>query len=372
MKTAEIVIGLGFGDEGKGVVTDFLSFLYPNAIVIRFSGGQQAGHTVIRNGIKHIHSSYGSGTLQGIPTYLTEDTTFCLTSINLERESLKNKGINPPLIQVHPLAKITTPYDIAFNQFKESLNQHGSCGKGVGATMHRNLTSPYKLYACDLSNIEIIKLKLKAINTYYIELISKIVANNPASIHLFDEHFNIEMNYFLHHCFNYRNLLKVEALDPNKYNHAIFEGSQGVMLDMDHGIFPNVTYANTTSKNALKLCKEWGVNPQIWYVSRCYQTRHGNGPMTSNISVNLINTEHEINVKNNYQGEFRTAELDYDLLNTAIAFDSAYSEGINKRLVVTCLDQRPGFLFDKRRIDKRVTHFHGNNSAEAGHIHGLN
>ena len=68
-----IVIGLGFGDEGKGITTSYLcKKLEGTKIVVRFNGGHQAGHTVVFNGKRHIFSSWGSGTLQGIPTYWSE------------------------------------------------------------------------------------------------------------------------------------------------------------------------------------------------------------------------------------------------------------------------------------------------------------
>jgi adenylosuccinate synthase len=75
MKKAKVVIGLGFGDEGKGICTDFLCSQNPEAIVIRFSGGQQAAHTVLLNGKKHVHSSFASGALRGLPSYFSEHCT---------------------------------------------------------------------------------------------------------------------------------------------------------------------------------------------------------------------------------------------------------------------------------------------------------
>ncbi len=80
------VIGLGFGDEGKGVVTEYLCSQDPeHTVVVRFSGGQQAGHKVCKGDTEHIFSNFGSGTLSGCPTYWSEHCTFgadqLLTSI---------------------------------------------------------------------------------------------------------------------------------------------------------------------------------------------------------------------------------------------------------------------------------------------------
>jgi adenylosuccinate synthase len=364
-KHAQIVIGLSYGDEGKGVVTDFLSFLNPNSIVVRFSGGQQAGHTVMRDGIKHIHSSYGSGTLQGLQTYLSEYTTFYLPSIEKERNVLLEKGIIPQPIFIHPLAAMTTPYDVAFNKYKETrLSKHGSCGLGVGATMDRNISTPYKLYAIDLLNKKLLKQKLDNILDYYHEKIS---------IELRDDYYSIlereiDTESFMSLIDN-KDLLQIidyKALGSN----IIFEGSQGIMLDMNHGVFPHVTYANTTSKNAIKLCKKLKLQPELYYVTRCYQTRHGRGPMTSKQEIELINNEEEINVVNLYQGKFRIAEIDYEQLEYSLDVDSIYS-GKNwerKNLVVTCLDQRPNFTFNSNRFKSRVSKILYNNSPIAGNI----
>ena len=63
-----VVVGLQFGDEGKGLLTNFLCQESPNSLVVRYSGGQQAGHTVVLDGKQHVFSNFGSGTLNGNPT----------------------------------------------------------------------------------------------------------------------------------------------------------------------------------------------------------------------------------------------------------------------------------------------------------------
>ncbi len=94
MKTAQIVIGLGFGDEGKGITTDFLAKQNPESIVIRFSGGQQAAHTVMIGDQKHVHSSFASGALRGLPSYYSEHCTIHPLFLYNEREELKEKNAN--------------------------------------------------------------------------------------------------------------------------------------------------------------------------------------------------------------------------------------------------------------------------------------
>lgn len=361
-----VVLGTQFGDEGKGMTTDWLCSQAKTPIVVRFSGGQQAGHTVIYNGVKHIHSSFGSGTLRGVPTYFTEDTTFYLPNMLNELHVLKSKNITPDLY-LHPLVKATSPYDIAYNKAKEKINQHGSCGIGVGATMERNINSGYKLHAIDFTNYQILKQKLEQIKIYYDTLLAK---NNELNS-TYNEFLTPELDYF-NECLEIKLPFEVNGYNILKtYSDLIFEGSQGILLDMDHGIFPNVTYSNTTSKNAIKICKLLNTQtPEIYYVTRCYQTRHGNGWMSNENKIDLVNNHEEINVFNEWQRNFRIGEFDYELLKYACSVDNIYSEDIDpmsKHLVVTCIDQRPDFVLNMD-ILQNFGVCYTNHSAESGHF----
>ena len=323
MKKAQIVIGLGYGDEGKGITTDFLAKQNPKSIVIRFSGGQQAAHTVMIDDRKHVHSSFASGALRGLPSYYSEHCTIHPVFLFNEKEILGEKGGNVEL-HIHPLAKITTPFDVWQNRNNIRNLDDGSCGKGVGATMKRN-EGPYKLYAIDLiAPRQMLLEKLKKIAYYYGFL-------NENEI---DE----EVNYYLEVIDKMNwNISDYSFLE--KYSNFIFEGSQGILLDMDHGVFPNVTYANTTSKNAFEICRKLQIEDiEVYYVTRSYSTRHGSGWMSKERQLELKNNEEETCVYNDFQKELRTGDLDYDLLNYALKLDAAYSPNSKRNLVVTCLD----------------------------------
>lgn len=333
MKKAKVVIGLGFGDEGKGITTDFLCSQNPEAIVIRFSGGQQAAHTVLLNGKKHIHSSFASGALRGLPSYFSEHCTIHPSLLYNEFLELKEKGGNTTLY-IHPLAKVTTPFDVWQNRNNTKNLTHGSCGKGIGATMKR-YEGAYKLFAIDLIGPkDFLTEKLKNIATYY------GVTN--------DTQLQEEVAYFLE-SFE-KTDWKIATYDELKnYETLIFEGSQGVLLDMDHGVFPNVTYANTTSKNAMEICKQIDIQDiELFYVTRCYLTRHGSGWMPNEEALQLINNEEETCVFNEYQKELRFATLDEELLLHALRIDQIYSKATKSNLVITCLDQyKQEVNFDK-------------------------
>lgn len=362
---AKIVIGLQFGDEGKGRTVDWLceeSSTVPTCC-IRFSGGQQAGHTVIYRGIKHIFKNFCSGTLKGVPSYFSEHTTIYLPSIEKEMKVLTEKGITPDLT-IHPLAKVTTPYDIAYGRIREESKGHGSCGMGIGSTMKRSLETPYKLYAIDLLNPTIITQKIHQIRNYYLGLIDREDREDfyGLMIYLEERHFYDLL---------YKKMFDIQGYGYlTKFDKLVFEGSQGIMLDAEHGVFPHVTYANTTSKNALDVINqmnevmavseihEWIDDIEVYYVTRCYQTRHGNGWMSNETPIELVNNQEEINVDNKWQGRFRIGELDYNLLNHSLRIDNIYSHGLKKHLVVTCLDQRPGFNFNVKELNTRFNSGH--------------
>lgn len=324
---AKIVVGMGYGDEGKGMTVNWLCKDAKEPVVIRFSGGQQAGHTVELEGVKHTFSNFGAGTFQNVPTYFSEHTTFYPIGIKFEKLILEKMGFYPSLV-IHPMARITTPWDVFENRGCETNLANGSCGQGVGKTMKRN-EGTYQLRAIDFMNDDIFKAKLSQIEKDYykrgftlsIELAREIQEFNLAISEL---HFDI---------MGYEYLKQFKTL--------IFEGSQGILLDMDHGVFPNVTYANTTSKNAMEICDKLKIKKrEVYCITRSYSTRHGKGDGEyTGEPVTLTDIEHEINVNNKYQGEFLTSNISYGKLDYARYVEGLYSEKYKHNLVITCENQ---------------------------------
>ena len=234
---------------------------------------------------------------------------------------------------VHPLANLTTPYDVLANRYCAVTKSHGTCGLGIGKTMERQINSGHKIYAIDLLNLDLLVEKISQLSMYYPEINSL-------------EHENYFKKYF-------EAIIKLDW-DIQDYTYLknkdlIFEGSQGVLLDMDHGVYPHVTFTNTTSKNAVEICKKLGhKNIHVYGATRTYHSRHGNGLFPTK-PLPLINNEEETCKYNEYQGEFKIGDLDYDLLNQAIEFDKIYSNQLNRQftLVVTCVDQLDVFNINK-------------------------
>lgn len=305
------VIGLGFGDEGKGLVTNYLSLLNPYAAVVRYSGGQQAGHTVVKGEVRHVFSSFGSGTLNNAPTYWSEFCTVDPVGLVNELEVLFKKGITPKLF-INRKCPVTTPLDKTANQVYD--NKNGTCGTGVGSTKQRE-EDHYSLLFEDLFNPTILSIKLGLIDQYY---------GNVASTSRF-----IDCVNYLRNCFSIQMYDELPFIDSR-----IFEGSQGLLLDQHYGFFPHVTRSSVGTPNILDL----GSRPECYAVTRAYQTRHGNGPMTNTHIPHQIKANPlETNVFNQWQGEFRISILDLDLLKYAISKDY-YLNRNRHTLVITCID----------------------------------
>jgi len=311
------VIGLGFGDEGKGLFTDYLCSQSKNPLVVRFSGGQQAGHTVVSNGIRHVFSNFGAGTLQGAPSYFSKFCTIDPIGIVNELSILLDKGIKPQLF-IDANCPVTTPYEVQYNQRN---NQHGSCGVGVGDTIKRE-EHYYSLTFSDLFYPWVLQTKLTLLNQFYYQV---------------DE---IDLSTFLECCEIITHSIYIQkshSFLQNNYSDIIFEGSQGLLLDKHYGFFPHVTRSNTGTQNILRLGVE---NLDVYLITRAYQTRHGLGPLSNEgLPHNISKNPNETNITNLYQGELRYALLDVSLLEYAIEKDDYIRSANNKALVMTCLEQ---------------------------------
>lgn len=320
------VIGAGFGDEGKGMVTDYLCSNSNNPIVIRFSGGQQAGHTITiksSNGYKqHVFSNFGAGSLAGVPTYWSKYCTVDPVGIIRELQDLKAMGVTPKLY-IDPDAPITTPYDKYLNQTDSKYLSNGTCGAGVGATFQRE-EDFYSLTFRDLFYSSVLQTKLKLIKSKYY--------NNLNHLSLID---------FYSACDQLSEFAEVLTFkELSQFNRDfIFEGSQGLMLDYNIGFFPHVTRSNTDLTNVYKMVNKDISFVQTYLVTRAYTTRHGNGPLFSEeVHYELKENKYETNVNNNFQGSFRKAPLNLDYLKYAQE-KAVLSNPL--KLVITCLDHLP-------------------------------
>ncbi len=161
---AFIIIGLGFGDEGKGLATDYWCQHSMQPLVIRFNGGHQAGHTVVMaDGTRHVFSCFGAGTLRGAPTYWSSYCTFSPAALLQEYYQLPD-FVRPKLL-LDRQCPVTTHYDVLYNRALEASKgaaRHGSCGLGFGASVERHQSDSYQLFAQDLLHPAVYRVKIQA------------------------------------------------------------------------------------------------------------------------------------------------------------------------------------------------------------------
>lgn len=346
MRKTDIVIGANFGDEGKGLITDYLieeNTKNNNTILnVRFNGGCQASHTVTKLDFRHAFSHFGSGTYhKNNITYLSEYFICNPILFNIEYEKIKHLY---PIVYVHPKALITTPWDMFLNQLKEynrGKSKHGSCGLGIYETIERD-----KIFSLTIRDIKNdIENKLNEIYTY---TKNKLINYNiPVELQETLKNYKDINQKFIEDWKSFYNRIKIENDGfINKFNYVIFEGAQGLLLDQNNTMYyPHLTPSNTGSTNVQKILKNIDVfnKYNINYITRCYLTRHGAGflPYEYNDRPPESNIIDETNVPNPFQDNIRYGMFNGKLIKYSIDRDSENwkFDVINKKLFITCLDQ---------------------------------
>lgn len=336
---ATAVIGANFGDEGKGLMTDFLCAPHgSDALVVRFNGGAQAGHTVQTPfGARHVFHHFGSGTLTGAATFLSR---FFIVNPSLWKKE-RDEFSSPPRVYVDPDAPLTTPYDMLINQELEYLRgtqRHGSCGVGINETITRNQSDKFRTVVSDICDLVSLRLKLKDIIRFWVprrinlQQVSREFLDRLWSDVVLESFLNVSRILL-----GESELRQAGFFARAKFKAVIFEGAQGLLLDEDHRFFPHVTRGKPGMPNVRKLADEMQVDDlNTIYVTRAYMTRHGAGPFPSE-DRNLY-YEDATNAPNEFQGSLRFGSLDIKLLNESMLADMGSNDAV---LAVTCLDQIP-------------------------------
>ena len=325
---AYIVIDLGFGDSGKGLLTDFLVRRLHANVIVRYNGGAQAGHNVVTSdGRHHTFSQFGSGTfIPGVRTYLSRHVVIHPTALLLEGDALQKFGIYDSFsrIRISDQSLVITPFHQAVNRIREILrgaNRHGSCGVGVGETVEDATAVPEQsILAGDLNQPETLRKKLKIIREYKLEQITSLCKFIPSRTQLEKEYSLFERQDLIDLWISsisrigQLNLIVSDAVLESwlhEAEHVVFEGAQGVLLDADAGFHPYTTWSRCTAANAIELVNEIIPNSQIARIGvmRAYAVRHGPGPFPTETSdLNSLISEH--NRYGEWQGNVRYGWFD--------------------------------------------------------------
>jgi len=355
VKKASVVIGANFGDEGKGLITDYLSS--PNSLVVRFNGGAQAGHTVVTpDGIRHVFSHFASGSLRGAHSFLSR--FFIANPVLFVKEfSELTKKVSLGNVFIDPKCILTTPYDMMLNHIDAGNRSHGTCGVGINETVKRNERPEFSLKYQDTFFEDELRSILSSIRYKYMpqrlaELDQKIPEN---LIHdeLILERFINDIKFMQR-----KTQMSCWGAISNIHEKQIFEGAQGLQLDEDHHFFPHVTRSKTGLDNVITLANEAGIEElQVNYVSRIYATRHGNGPLANEDDTFPEILSCKTNLENEYQGKFRYGLLEMTDMVSGIMKDLNRDTRINlqPRFALTHLDQCNDKISFCRAPEERVT-----------------
>ena len=311
MPNVKFVIGVNYGDEGKGLMSAYFANKAADegerCLTVLYNGGPQRGHTVeTKRGYRRVYHHLAAGSCYDSDTYFHEDFLVNPMTFIQEREN--------EVCAASPLCRVVTPFDMMVNQMKEQGRgeaRHGSCGMGIFETIKRyeNMPSSLRLGALFPLSKRGIFHYLTDVQRYYENLGFRFDSIPGLDINGLKNRWALDMIDFT---------LKVTLwYDPKKmldrYGTIIFEGGQGLALDMDNmDNFPHLTPSNTGSKRMIPWIKDmWGENVPIEavYVSRTYLTRHGNGPFP-NVSLNMTKIEQDMtNQPNPWQGTLRFSDF---------------------------------------------------------------
>lgn len=336
---AIVTVGLGFGDEGKGATVDYLTRSTSADLVVRYCGGPQAGHNVeLPDGRRHTFSQFGAGTLAGARTWLGPRMIISPVAMWPEADHLETLGVDDPfdMLSVHPDCLVSTAYHVSMNRLRESTRgdaRHGSCGQGVGET--RNYWLQHGLDAVtarDLRDRNLLISKLTLLRDRFLLEMQSLPTMDPNLSGMLHESNPAREADELRRAAEELNLLDRMP----RARTAIFEGSQGVLLDEWKGFHPYTTWSTVTPLHAFEILEELGIKDvSVLGLTRAMTTRHGAGPFPTFCSNLTDAVTDRGNPTNRWQGSIRCGALDLVLLRYAAAVCNV--DGI----VVSCLDQLP-------------------------------
>jgi adenylosuccinate synthase len=275
-----VLIGAQWGDEGKGKITDY--YASKADIVVRFQGGNNAGHTVVVGDQKFKFHLIPSGVVQGkeivIGNGVVVDPKVLLTEI----DELEKNGIKVNL-KISNAAHVILPFHILWDKMEENLKGKAAAGttmRGIGP-VYTDKVARYGIRMRDLLHKEVLEEKLEimlSIKNRIFELFGEKTFDKWSILTEYLEYGQKLKEYIMDTA-----LYINEALDANKV--VVFEGAQGTLLGVDHGVYPYGTSSNTTSGEA---CTGTGVAPtkitKVIGVVKAYLSRVGQGPVVTELT----------------------------------------------------------------------------------------
>ena len=278
-----VIVGTQWGDEGKGKIVDLLAEFAD--IVVRFQGGNNAGHTMVVNGEQFISHLIPSGILQKKICLIGNGMVIDPAVLIEEIDYLKSKGIDvgQDQLMISEKAHIIMPYHKQIDHARERLKgdkKIGTTGRGIGPSYEDKATRRGIRFV-DLIDQEVFSEKVKTILEEKNFYLKQYLSSEPLN---FDDIINNYSEYAKRLAPFVTNISLVISRAIKEGKQILFEGAQGTHLDIDHGTYPYVTSSNTIAGNA---CAGAGIGPReitdVIGIVKAYTTRVGQGPFPSEL-----------------------------------------------------------------------------------------
>ncbi|HEX2129139.1 MAG TPA: adenylosuccinate synthase [Solirubrobacterales bacterium] len=368
-----VIIGTQWGDEGKGKVVDLLA--EHADMVVRFQGGNNAGHTIVRDGEEFKFHLIPSGILYKGRTCIIGNGVVVDPSVLIdELDGLRRRGVDVGALRLSANAHLIMPYHVILDTAGEARLgklEIGTTKRGIGPC-YADKSARLGIRVQDLLDAKILRKKIAAALEPKKQLLRPYARDPRLDLHTMTEEY-LRYGHRLEPHIADTSRLCWEALDAGK--EVIFEGAQATLLDLDHGTYPFVTSSNPVAGAA---CVGAGVGPadidEVWGVCKAYTTRVGAGPFPTELSDDV--GEH-MRVEGHEYGtttgrERRCGWLDLVALRYATRLNRLSTLAITKLDVLSGLDPLriatryrglEGAIFDEFPYHQSILH-----SAEAEYM----
>jgi adenylosuccinate synthase len=276
-----VIVGAQWGDEGKGKIVDLLT-QYAD-LVVRFQGGNNAGHTIVLKGEKFVVHLIPSGILyEGKKCIIGNGVVLDPAVLIEEIDEIKKRGYfkDDSQLMISEETHLILPYHRRIDVAREKTFKIGTTGRGIGPAYEDKVVR-CGIRVVDLMDKKVFREKLEANliqkNVYLTQVLKE---KGFEFSEIFDEY--LQYKNRLEKYVKNTSLILHEEIEKGK--HVLFEGAQGALLDLDHGTYPYVTASNTVAGNA---CAGSGIGPtminSVIGIAKAYTTRVGEGPFPTEL-----------------------------------------------------------------------------------------
>ena len=280
MSENTLILGLQWGDEGKGKIVDNLSQSVD--VVCRFQGGHNAGHTIKVNDEQTVLHLIPSGILHdNAKCLIGNGVVLALDALDEEITKLKDKGINfQDRFYISSACSLILPSHISIDKVRDKKESIGTTGRGIGPAYEDKIGRRAVRFG-DIGNRALLKEKIELLVGYHNRLLKELHNHEPHDVNEIFESVIKYKDLYDQFCVDSQDLMYKWV--KNKKS-ILFEGAQGTLLDIDHGTYPYVTSSSTTAGG---VSTGLGIGPKfidkIIGISKAYATRVGEGPFLTEL-----------------------------------------------------------------------------------------